>query len=156
MTIRAGMSSSWAAWAMAWAWLPEEKARAPPLRCSGVLRQSVVGTAKLESAYALQVLAFEEQARAQLFVHGAAGQHRRAVGYALQALGSGHDIVISGQGGVCAHGRTGWGGTESMITAPRPLQPICCVAARLPVDGAQRAIEKIEKYERKRHAGLYW
>jgi len=33
--------------------------------------------------------------------------------------------------------------------------PNRCVVAWLHVDGAQQAIEKIEKYERKRHAGLY-
>jgi hypothetical protein len=33
--------------------------------------------------------------------------------------------------------------------------PNRCVAAQLHVDGGQRTIEKIEKYEKKRHAAPY-
>jgi hypothetical protein len=34
--------------------------------------------------------------------------------------------------------------------------PNRCVAAQLHVDGGQRTIEKIEKYEKKTHTALYW
>ena len=60
-----GMSSSWPASAIAWAWLPDEKVTTPRRRSSGgEPRERVVGAAELEGAGALKVFALEEQVRA--------------------------------------------------------------------------------------------
>ena len=46
----------------------------------GKPRQRVEGAAELERSHALQVFAFEEDFRAEFFVEGTRGHHRRAVG----------------------------------------------------------------------------
>jgi len=94
----AGMSSSLADSAMAWAWLPEEKVSYAGAALRGVeLRQRIEGAAKLEGAHALEVLALEEQLRAEQPVRRRGPQHRRAVGRALQAGGRRQDVLVGGE-----------------------------------------------------------
>ena len=67
-------------------------------RRGGQARQRVEGTAKLERADALEVLAFEEYRGAQRLVDGARGHHRGAVGVPLQPPHGGLYIGIGRRG----------------------------------------------------------
>jgi len=60
--------------------------------------ERVVGAAELEGAHALQVLALEEELRAQLGIGRAGAQHRRAVRHPLQPTGGIGDVVEGGRG----------------------------------------------------------
>ena len=70
---------------------------AEPLRLGGEPGDGVVGTAEFEGAAALKVLGLEEQGAARAFVGGAGGEHRRAMGDAVDALGRGGDILVGRQ-----------------------------------------------------------
>jgi hypothetical protein len=60
-------------------------------------RQGVEGAPELEGAHALQVLALEEDAGAQRLVQRARGEHRSAVGVALDAPGRCGHVVVGGK-----------------------------------------------------------
>lgn len=68
----------------------------------GKPRQRVEGAAELERSHALEVFAFEEDFRAEFFVEGTRGHHRRAVGMPGDPRSGGDHIVVGRQ---VVHGR---------------------------------------------------
>jgi hypothetical protein len=71
--------------AIACAWLPEENATTPALRCAASNRDR-----------ALKALALEEDPRAEFLVEDARGDHRRPVRVPLDAA-RGRDHVVEGR-----------------------------------------------------------
>lgn len=106
----------------------------------GKPRQRVEGAAELERSHALQVFAFEEDFRAEFFVEGTRGHHRRAVGMPGDPRGGGDHIVVGRQ---VVHGRFLERGKDDW-PAPRAGRmgetPVRRPATRLPVGSRQQSL----------------